>query len=128
MRLVPRPMTAVFPSGVKEVFRVRMASGRTVEATANHPFLTVDGWCPLGELAVGDRLGVPRRVPAPTRPEPLAQERILLLAQLIGSGSDGARQPLRCADDTGLAAADLRRSAGAAPPAAPRCGCRPRST
>ena len=36
---------------------MRLASGRTVEATANHPFLTVDGWCPLGELEVGDRLG-----------------------------------------------------------------------
>ncbi len=70
LRLVPRPMTAVFPSGVKEVFRVRLASGRTVQATANHPFLTVDGWCPLDELEVGDRLGTARRVPAPTRPVP----------------------------------------------------------
>ena len=65
LRLVPRGDDPVFPSGVKEVFRVRMASGRKVEATANHPFLTVDGWSPLGELAVGDRLaargGCPRR-------------------------------------------------------------------
>jgi replicative DNA helicase len=104
MRLVPRPMTAVFPSGVKEVFRVRMASGRTVQATANHPFLTVDGWCPLSELAVGDRLGTPRRVPAPTRPQPLPEERIVLLAQLVGGGTSPTRQPLRFADETGAAA------------------------
>ncbi|HVH23621.1 MAG TPA: replicative DNA helicase, partial [Pseudonocardia sp.] len=97
MRLVPRPMTAVFPSGVKEVLRVRLASGRTVEATANHPFLTVDGWCPLGELVVGDRVGVPRRVPAPVQPVPLAEERIMLLARLIGGGTDRTGQPLRCA-------------------------------
>jgi replicative DNA helicase len=94
MRLVPRPMTAVFPSGVKEVFRVRMASGRSVEATANHPFLTVDGWCPLGELTVGDQLAVPRRVPVPTRPVALPDDRVVLLAQLVGAGSAG-RQPLR---------------------------------
>ena len=66
MRMVAREVTDVFPSGVKEVFRVRLASGREVEATANHPFLTVDGWCALGDLAVGDRVATPRRVPAPT--------------------------------------------------------------
>ena len=50
LRLVPRTMTHAFPSGIKEVFRVRLTSGREVEATANHPFLTFDGWCPLGDL------------------------------------------------------------------------------
>ncbi|MGW7350230.1 replicative DNA helicase [Streptomyces sp. NPDC054784] len=67
LRLVPRTMTHVFPSGTKEVFRLRLASGREVEATANHPFLTFDGWRPLGALSAGDRLAVPRRVGAPTR-------------------------------------------------------------
>ncbi len=95
MRLVPRPLTRVFPSGVKEVFRLRMASGRELRASANHPFLTVDGWCPLGELAVGDQLATPRRVPVPTRPEPMPAERIVLLAQMIGSTAGAARQPLR---------------------------------
>lgn len=33
-------MVKVFPSGRKEVFRVRMASGRVVEATGNHPFMS----------------------------------------------------------------------------------------
>ncbi|MDF2822744.1 MAG: Replicative helicase, partial [Mycobacterium sp.] len=36
-RMVARPMTNVFPSGHKEVFKLRLASGREVEATANHP-------------------------------------------------------------------------------------------
>ena len=36
------------------VFRLTLASGRKVRATANHPFLTYDGWTPLGELRVGD--------------------------------------------------------------------------
>src|SRR4029453_17404509 len=63
MRMVARPVTAVFSSGVKEVFRVRLASGREVEATANHPFLTVDGWVPLGGLAGGGRPAGPRTRP-----------------------------------------------------------------
>ena len=36
----------VFPSGRKEVFRLRLASGREVEATGNHPFMTLEGWTP----------------------------------------------------------------------------------
>ena len=65
MRMVACPMTDVFPSGRKEVFRVRLASGRQVEATGNHPFRTIDGWTALEQLKVGDRLAVPRRVPEP---------------------------------------------------------------
>src|SRR5580692_5049659 len=53
LRLVPRIMTHAFPSGVREVFQVRLWSGREVQATASHPFLTHDGWCPLGELPAG---------------------------------------------------------------------------
>ncbi|WP_250549443.1 replicative DNA helicase [Pseudonocardia sp. H11422] len=97
MRMTPREMTAVFSSGVKEVFRLRLASGREVEATANHPFLTVDGWCALGDLSVGDRVATPRRVPAPLTPVPMAEEQVVLLAHLIGDGSFVRRQPLRYA-------------------------------
>jgi len=97
MRMVPRPMAKVFSSGVKEVFRLRLASGREVEATANHPFMTVDGWCPLGELAVGDRLAVPRQVPDPVDVRPLPESEIVMLAHLIGDGSFVRRQPIRYA-------------------------------
>jgi replicative DNA helicase len=97
MRMVAREVADVFPSGVKEAFRVRLASGREVEATANHPFLTVDGWCALGDLAVGDRVATPRRVPAPVEPVPMPADRVVLLAHLIGDGSFVERQPLRYA-------------------------------
>ncbi len=61
-------MTHVFATGRRQVFELRLASGKTVRATANHPFLTYDGWRPLGELAEGCRIAVPRHVPAPTDP------------------------------------------------------------
>src|SRR5919112_2089983 len=41
LKYVPRTMTHVFPSGRKPVFRLRLASGKVVEATGNHPFLTI---------------------------------------------------------------------------------------
>jgi replicative DNA helicase len=67
LRLVPGRMTRAFPSGTKAVFRLRLASGRTLRASANHPFLTLEGWRPLEKVAVGDRLATARRVPEPFR-------------------------------------------------------------
>ena len=66
LRYVRRVLTHAFPTGVRPIFRLTTAAGRTVRATANHPFLTYGGWTPLGELAVGDRVAVPRHVGAPT--------------------------------------------------------------
>lgn len=96
-RMVARPMTNVFYSGHKEVFKLRLASGREVEATANHPFLTMDGWTPLGELTIGDRLAVPRRVPEPVQTQRMDDSEIILLAHMIGDGSCVKRQPIRYA-------------------------------
>jgi replicative DNA helicase len=49
--------------GIKPLFRVTTRLGRQIETTLTHPYLTIQGWRPLGELQVGDRVGVPRRIP-----------------------------------------------------------------
>ncbi len=105
-RMVARPMTNVFPSGRKEVFKVRLASGREVEATGNHPFMTLDGWTPLEQLTVGDRVAVPRRVPEPVGTQRLPDDEVILLAHMIGDGSCVRNQPIRYAsiDEQNLAA------------------------
>ncbi len=95
LRMSPRVMTHAFASGVKEVFQVRLRSGREVQATANHPFLTYDGWRPLGELVPGSRVAVPRGVASPTATAPLPEPEIVLLARLLGDGSLVRNQPLR---------------------------------
>ena len=84
LRYVRRPMTHVFPTGVRPVFRLTLASGKTLRATANHPFLTYAGWSPLGELRTGTRVAVPRHVPAPAFFEPWEDPRVILLAQVLG--------------------------------------------
>jgi replicative DNA helicase len=53
-------MTRVFASGVKQVFALRLASGRVVEASANHPFLTLDGWTRTDALVPGLHLATTR--------------------------------------------------------------------
>jgi replicative DNA helicase len=106
LRYVRRHLTHVFSTGTKPVFRLRLASGKTVRATANHPFLTYDGWRPLEELAPGSRVAVPRHVPAPELEASWPDEHVTLLAHLIGDGSFIERQPLRYAsiDEENLAA------------------------
>lgn len=106
LRMVARPMTNVFPSGHKEVFRLRLASGREIEATGNHPFMKLEGWTPLEQLNVGDRIAAPRWVPEPVDTQRMDDCEVMLLAHMIGDGSCVKRQPIRYAsiDEANLAA------------------------
>ena len=62
LRLVPRPVVAAFPSGKAQVYALRTATGRVLEATANPPVYTPEGWRPLGTLAPGDYVALPRHL------------------------------------------------------------------
>ena len=89
-RLVPRRLLKTFPSGIKPAYRLRTASGYEVEATANHKFLTVDGWTRLDELQAGSHLAVPRLEHDPVEGTPRWDEdELVLLAHLLGDGSIG---------------------------------------
>jgi replicative DNA helicase len=105
LKLVPRTLTHAFPSGSKDVYEVILASGRKVKATGNHPFLTYSGWIPLRELLVGARVGVIRHVPPPLEIKPWDDNKLMLLAHLIGDGSFVKHQPIRYAsvDEANLA-------------------------
>ena len=59
-RLAEGTVTAAFSSGVKPVFRLKFASGRTIDASANHPFLTLGGWERVEDLEVGVHLATDR--------------------------------------------------------------------
>ena len=45
-------------SGVKEVYRLWTVCGRDIKATAQHPFLTDNGYVQLGDLSPGDQVYV----------------------------------------------------------------------
>ena len=55
-------VSRVMDNGVKSVYRLTTALGRTIEATANHPFYTFDGWRHLEDLEPGQLLAVPRQI------------------------------------------------------------------
>lgn len=97
LRYVTSTMTHAFPTGRKEVFEVRTASGRVLRATASHPLLTYRGWLPLGEIQSGSRIAIPRHVPAPSLETTWSDDQLIVLAHMIGDGSMLARQPIRYA-------------------------------
>ncbi len=62
-RCVARPLVRVWTNGVRPVYELRTALGKTIRVTANHPFHTFKGWRELSTLKPGDRIAVPRVLP-----------------------------------------------------------------
>ena len=73
--------------GEQQAFRLTTRLGRSVVATANHPFLTIDGWKELRTLRVGDEIAVPGRLDTGDGVGILEDAQVALLAYLIGDGS-----------------------------------------
>lgn len=70
---------------IKPVFKVKTLSGRKIETTAVHPFLTVKGWRRLSELKPGVKIAVPRKLPIFGKNK-LPDFKIKLLAYFIADG------------------------------------------
>jgi replicative DNA helicase len=85
-RIAPTPVGDWIDSGIKPVFRVTTRTGRSIEVTGHHPFLTVNGWTPLHDLSIGSTIAIPRTAPVFGREATLSAERIRLLAYLIAEG------------------------------------------
>jgi replicative DNA helicase len=77
-------MSHVFASGIKPTFRLELSSGRRVEASANHAFLTPEGWRRLDELHVGEPVAVPASSPAPLRSTRPGDDELVLVAHGLG--------------------------------------------
>lgn len=92
-RVRPAAVGAWIDSGVKPCFRVRTWSGRTLDATANHPLLTVEGWVAVGKLSVGQPIAVPRALPAFGGDESWPLDKVRLLAYYIAEGSLTSSSP-----------------------------------
>jgi replicative DNA helicase len=59
-RMDAKNVTRVFATGTKPVFKLSTQLGRSVRATGNHKFLTIEGWRRLDEFKAGDRIALPR--------------------------------------------------------------------
>jgi len=91
-RVERRTIGAWVDSGIKPCFAVTTQTGRRVEVTGHHPFLTVSGWQPLHDLVKGDAIAVPRRLAIFGR-EHMPAELARLLGYFVGDGSIGVGTP-----------------------------------
>jgi replicative DNA helicase len=94
-RLTSARADKVWKVGRRPVFKVHLASGRSIRATAEHRLLAGPGWTTVGVLKAGDRLALARRMPEPVQPRPWPDHWLVLLGHLVGDGSYPVHQPLR---------------------------------
>lgn len=78
--------SAFIDDGIKPTFCVTTKLNRKVECTLAHPFLTLDGWRPLGEIKPGMKVAVPRVLDVFGSAE-MRECEVKLLAYLIGDGN-----------------------------------------
>lgn len=85
--LVKSKVTNAFPTGEKRVYGLTTKLGRSIKATANHKFLTINGWKRLDELDEEECIALPRFVPVKKEHnQTLNNEELALLGHLIGDG------------------------------------------
>jgi replicative DNA helicase len=94
-KIIKAQSDLVWSKGVRPVFRVALASGRSLRATPNHRVFTGDGWQTVSELKMGSRVAIGRQFPKITNPVAWSDTQICLLGHLVGDGSYLENQPLR---------------------------------
>lgn len=94
-KLVAKQAGLVWPVGKRPVLEVRLASGRSIRATADHRLLAYSGWSEIGNLRPGERLAIARQILPPKDMRYWEEDHLVLLAHLIGDGSYLKHQPLR---------------------------------
>lgn len=85
MKLERAVVSSAFSTGVQPVLQLKTRLGRTIKATSNHKFLTIQGWQRLDQLQTGDRIALPRYLPSLSKPS-MSKSEIALLGHLIGDG------------------------------------------
>jgi len=86
LKVHPQNLVKAFYSGQKQVFEIKTHSGRSIKASANHPFFKLNGWTALENLQEGDRIAMPRKINISSPSNPLSKTELTLLAHLIGDG------------------------------------------
>ncbi|MBU2638206.1 MAG: hypothetical protein KJ955_04485 [Nanoarchaeota archaeon] len=79
-----------FEREVDSIVKMKMRSGREIKLTPEHPLLTIQGWIPANQLTLGDRIAVPRNIPAFGK-EDLPEHEAKLMAYLIAEGHTKGR-------------------------------------
>lgn len=86
-RIEPTMPSAYLENEPAQLYRLTTQTGRSIEATANHPFLTREGWKPLAALSTADRVAVVAEYPLLSCNGDTDDDLVKILAYLIADGS-----------------------------------------
>ncbi|MBI4359026.1 MAG: DNA polymerase III subunit alpha [Candidatus Nealsonbacteria bacterium] len=86
-KITKNKVVGIFNNGRKLVFEVKTRSGRQIKTTANHPFLTASGWKTLEQISTGERIAVPRKLPAPVKVLDIETHKLAVLGYLLAEGN-----------------------------------------
>jgi replicative DNA helicase len=110
-RLTHAMSDLVWKVGKKPIYELTLASGRKIRATAKHRLYASFGWQQMSDLRAGDRLAIARKLPEPAQPDQWPDDRVALLAHLIGDGSYPKHQPMRYTTASEACSEIVRRAA-----------------
>ena len=79
-------ITNIVKNGIKPVWKLKTSLGKEIEATANHPFLMMDGWKKLEDIKKGERIALPRIYPLEGN-NPFPAYKIISLAGILSEGN-----------------------------------------
>ena len=88
---IPRQAQWVY-QGKKPIVRLVTKSGRKIDTTWTHPYLTENGWKKVSELKPGDRVVVPSNIPF-FGSKHISTEKASFLGLWIAEGTGGATSP-----------------------------------
>ncbi|MBN2831578.1 MAG: DNA polymerase III subunit alpha [Candidatus Omnitrophica bacterium] len=86
LKIVKTKIKNVFYNGIKQVYKLKTALGREITATSNHPLLTLKGWKNLGDLIIGERIGLCRALPIETKSN-IEEYKVIVLAGILSEGN-----------------------------------------
>ncbi len=91
-RLVKAQATHLVQNGIRDVYELRLSSGRSIVATLNHMFFAACGWVELGALQEGCWVAVPKKMTADGQRLFMDAE-VKVIGYLLGDG--GLTQGIR---------------------------------
>lgn len=87
-RMQEAPVGAVVENGIRPIILLESEKGRSIRVSGNHPFLTPSGWVEADNLAVGDWVAVPSRLPNECTSR-FTDAGVCLMGYLLGDGTMG---------------------------------------
>lgn len=94
-KIIAAQTDLVWNVGRKPLYKLTLASGKQLRATAKHRIFTGIGWTTVGDLSIGDRIAISRHIQEPSQPVIWPDHEVELLGHLVGDGSYLVHQPLR---------------------------------